>query len=189
MKTFGTEGPVSPERNYVVSRSAELTDFIDRIKQGKYLVIFAPRQTGKTTFFQFALDMLVAEDPTYFPIELNFETYEGVDSGDFYANFAEDIREAVEDSFQMRGEAPPTALTQFLENTQITSHLSMRRFFREFARLLENKRIVIIIDEFDGIPQEAVKGFLHSLRHIYLSKVPLRCPYSLGVVQERPSAS
>ena len=49
MKTFGTEGPVSPEKNYIVSRTAELTDLIERIKQGKYLVIFAPRQTGKTT--------------------------------------------------------------------------------------------------------------------------------------------
>ena len=35
MKTFGTEGPVSPEKNYIVSRTAELTDFIDRIKQEK----------------------------------------------------------------------------------------------------------------------------------------------------------
>ncbi len=76
MKTFGTEGPVSPEKNYVVSRTDELTDFIDRVKQGKYLVIFAPRQTGKTTFFQVALNTLVTEEPIYFPISLNFETYE-----------------------------------------------------------------------------------------------------------------
>ena len=182
MKTFGTEGPVSPEKNYIVSRTAELTDFINRIKQGKYLVIFAPRQTGKTTFFQAALTTLAVEEPIYFPISLNFETYEDCSLSDFYENLTENIREAVENIFQMNGEAPPTALTQFLENTQITSHLSMRRFFRQFAGLLENKRIVLIIDEFDGIPQEAVKGFLHSLRHIYLLRVPLRCPYSLGIV-------
>ena len=182
MKTFGTEGPVSPEKNYIVSRATELTDFIDRIKQGKYLVIFAPRQTGKTTFFQAALTTLADEDPIYFPISLNFETYEDCSLSDFYENLTEDIREAVENIFQMRGGSPPTALTQFLENTQITSHFSMRRFFRQFAGLLENKRIVFIIDEFDGIPQAALKGFLHSLRHIYLLKVPLRCPYSLGIV-------
>jgi len=182
MKTFGTEGPVSPEKNYIVSRRAELTDFIDRIKQGKYLVIFAPRQTGKTTFFQAALNTLASEEPIYFPIPLNFEIYEGCSLADFYENLTEDIREAVKDVFQMRREAPPTTLAQFLENTQITSHFSMRRFFRQFGDLLENKRIVFIIDEFDGIPQEAVKGFLHSLRHIYLLKVPLRCPYSLGIV-------
>lgn len=154
MKTFGTEGPVFPEKNYIVSRTAELTDFISRIKQGKYLVIFAPRQTGKTTFFQAALNILVTEEPIYFPISLNFETYEDCSPSDFYENLTEDIREAVENIFQMSGEAPPMSLTQFLEDTQITSHLSMRRFFRQFAELLENKRIVFIIDEFDGIPKE-----------------------------------
>ena len=103
MRTFGTEGPVSPEKNYVVSRTAELTDFIDRIKHGKYLVIFAPRQTGKTTFFQAALNTLAAKEPIYFPISLNFETYEDCSLSDFYENLTEDIREAVENIFQMRG--------------------------------------------------------------------------------------
>ena len=129
MKTFGTEGPVSPEKNYVVSRTAELTDFIDRIKQGKYLVIFAPRQTGKTTFFQFALDMLVAEDLTYFPIELNFEAYEDVDSVDFYRNLAEDIRDRIEHNFQKHRSTPIKVLKEFLDTAEITDHLSMLRFF------------------------------------------------------------
>ena len=182
MKTFGTEGPVSPEKNYVVSRTAELTDFIDRIKQGKYLVIFAPRQTGKTTFFQFALDMLVAEDPTYFPIELNFEAYEGVDPGDFYANFTEDIREQVVYNFQKRGNTPPEAFMEFLNTTEITDHLSMLRFFRHLSNLLGNQKFVVVIDEFDGIPKTAVRGFLHSLRRIYLTRSVPQCPHSVGIV-------
>ncbi len=57
-------------RNYVVKRTAELTDFGARVKQGRYIVIFAPRQTGKTTFFRWALDVLAAEGITYFPIQL-----------------------------------------------------------------------------------------------------------------------
>ena len=77
MKTFSTYGPVNPEDNYVVSRPEELADFIKRAKLGRYIVIFAPRQTGKTTFFQWALDALAADTAeTYFPIELNFEVYE-----------------------------------------------------------------------------------------------------------------
>ena len=182
MKTFGTEGPVSPERNYVVSRTAELTDFIDRIKQGKYLVIFAPRQTGKTTFFQFALDMLVAENPTYFPIELNFEAYEGVDPGDFYANFTEDIREQVVYNFQKRGNTPPEAFMEFLNTTEIADHLSMLRFFQHLSNLLGNQKFVVVIDEFDGIPKTAVRGFLHSLRRIYLTRSVPQCPHSVGIV-------
>ncbi len=55
MRRFGTQGPVHPERNYIVSRATELDDFITRIKDGRYIVIFAPRQTGKTTFFNMHL--------------------------------------------------------------------------------------------------------------------------------------
>ena len=77
MKTFGTYGPVNREDHYVVSRTEELADFINRVKLGRYIVIFAPRQTGKTTFFQWALDALASDTKeTYFPIELNFEMYE-----------------------------------------------------------------------------------------------------------------
>ena len=43
MKTFSTYGPVNPEKNYVVSRTEELADFINRVEQGRYIVIFAPR--------------------------------------------------------------------------------------------------------------------------------------------------
>ena len=76
MRTFGTHGPVNPDDHYVVSRRTEIADFIKRVQQGKYIVIFAPRQTGKTTFFQWAVDALTDDtDGTYFPIELNFEVY------------------------------------------------------------------------------------------------------------------
>lgn len=51
MRTFGTQGPVDPNRNYIVNRSEKIEDFIHRVKEGRYIVIFAPRQTGKTTFF------------------------------------------------------------------------------------------------------------------------------------------
>ena len=47
MRTFGTRGPVDPEKNFIVHRTDEITDFINRVKEGRYIVIFAPRQTGK----------------------------------------------------------------------------------------------------------------------------------------------
>ena len=181
MRRFGTEGRLYPEDNYIVPRTKETANFISRVKQGKYIVLFAPRQTGKTTFFHYALDTLENEEPIYFPIPLNFETYEDCTPSEFYGGLSEDIREGVESIFQMRGEVLPAALTQFLGNAQIANHLSVRRFFRQFASLMADKRIVLIIDEFDAIPQAAVKGFLRSLRHIYLSG-RTRCPHSVGII-------
>ena len=181
MRRFGTQGRVRPEQHYVVSRTEQVADFINRIKLGKYIVLFAPRQTGKTTFFRLALSVLAAEAPDIFPILLNFEEYKDYPPTEFYSNLYEDIREEIENVFQKLGQVPAKALNRFLENTKLTDHVSMRRFFIQLARLLENRRVVVIIDEFDGIPQAAVGNFLHSLRHIYLSDAPL-CPHSVSLV-------
>ena len=182
MRRFGTQGPVHPQRNYVVSRATELADFIMRVKEGRYIVIFAPRQTGKTTFFQRALEVFVDGEPAYFPIALNFEEYEDCTPSVFYSGLYADIYEEIENVFARRGEVFSEALTEFLENTEVTDHLSMGRFFRRFSSFLGDQRVVLIIDEFDGIPKEAVRGFLHSLRRIYVSNPISRCPHSIGIV-------
>ena len=84
MKSFSTYGRVRPERDYIVLRTEEVSDFINRIKAGRYIVLFAPRQTGKTTFFRLALDALATEDPTYFPIQLDFQTMRNAAPITFY---------------------------------------------------------------------------------------------------------
>lgn len=37
MRWFETRGPVDPENNYVVARTEELVDFVDRLKRGRYI--------------------------------------------------------------------------------------------------------------------------------------------------------
>ena len=182
MRRFGTQGPVNPEHHYVVSRSEELAEFIKRVKEERYIVIFAPRQTGKTTFFYAAMDILAAEEPTYLPIHLDFEAYKNLTPTDFYSNLTEDIREEIENLYHKRGEVHPEALSHFLENIALTDNMSMLRGFRALARVLENQRVVVFIDEFDGIPPTVLSDFLYALRRIYISRNSPRCPYSLGIV-------
>ena len=183
MKTFGTHGPVNPEDHYVVSREEELADFINRVKLGRYIVVFAPRQTGKTTFFQWALDALATDHgKTYFPIELNFQIYADYSASDFYSSICKRILEQIGRVFQKRGTVPSEDLTQFLENTMITDQVTMLEFFQQFGAFLEDEKFVLIIDEFDGIPLDAVSGFLNALRTIYVQRTMRKCPYSLGIV-------
>ena len=176
----------NPEQHYVVARTEELTEFIKRVKEGRYIVIFAPRQTGKTTFFQQALAALTAEDLTYFPIQLNFEIYVDCDLSEFYESLTKYIRKEIERVFQGRGEELDEALKHFLDNAQITNHLSMMEFFEQVQRFLKDgenwQKVVLIIDEFDGIPTSALKGFLHAFRHTYITQAKLQCPHSLGIV-------
>ena len=103
MRSFETRGPVYPENNYVVARTDELSDFIDRLEKGRPVVLFAPRQTGKTTFFQRALEALPAE--TYFPIRIDFQAFNNLEPTVFYEGLYEDIREAIEAVFKRRGSA------------------------------------------------------------------------------------
>ena len=182
MRRFGTQGPVNPEQHYVVPRTEELADFIKRIKEGRYIVIFAPRQMGKTTFFYAAIDILVAEEPTYFPIHLDFEAYKNFSSADFYSNLTEDIREEIENIYYKRGEVPSEALRDFLQNITLTNNVSMLRAFGTLGKILEDQRVVVFIDEFDNIPQTAAADFLYALRRIYISRTIPRSPHSLGIV-------
>ena len=186
MRRFGTQGPVNPEQHYIVARTEELTEFIKRVKEGRYIVIFAPRQTGKTTFFQRAVAALTAEDLTYFPIQLNFEIYVDCSRSEFYDSLTKQICKEIERVFQGRGEELDETLKRFLDETQITNHLSMMEFFEQVQRFLQDgehwQKVVLIIDEFDGIPTSALKGFLHAFRHTYLTHATLQCPHSLGIV-------
>ena len=181
MRWFETRGPVYPEDNYFVARRDELSDFVKRIERGRYIVLFAPRQTGKTTLFRNAIDVLENRESAYFPIQLNFEGYVDSAATTFYSSLCEEICKQIKNVFQNRQKDPSDRLSRFLESSEITEHISMRRFFEDLGSLLEAQRFVMIIDEFDGIPQDAIRGFLHSLRHIYLSGRD-RCPHSVGIV-------
>ena len=184
MRTFGTQGPVNPKENYVVSRTEEIADFVDRVKKGKYIVLFAPRQTGKTTLFRSAMDTLIAD--AYFPIQLNFEAYVDLTPAAFYDDLIKNIHREIERVFENRDATPFETLNQFFHDTEVTDHLSMRNFFLQLPRFLTHpdngQKVVLIIDEFDAIPPDAVRGFLHTLRYIYLGQSEVRCPYSVGIV-------
>ena len=195
MRRFGTQGPVNAQEHYVVPRAEELIDYLKRVEDGKYVVLFAPRQTGKTTFFQTALETLVSVSESdsaiaqtdfqkkfaYFPIQLNFDVYKNTSVADFYDNLYQDICEEIRNVFQRRNESSPEDLSQLLTDTKLTDHHAMRRFFRHLERLLLPQKFVIVIDEFDGIPPEALSDFLHTLRHIYIAGKP-RCPHSVGII-------
>ncbi len=181
MRWFETRGPVYPEDNYIVARRDELSDFVKRIERGRYIVLFAPRQTGKTSFFRNAIDVFENRESAYFPIQLNFEGYVDSDANTFYRSLGKEICKEICKVFQKRGENPSDKLSSYLATVEITESVSMREFFENIGNLLEDQRFVMVIDEFDSIPRDAIRGFLHSFRQIYLSGRN-RCPHSIGIV-------
>ena len=181
MKRFGTQGPVHPDRNYIVSRTAEINDFIGRIEDGRYIVVFAPRQTGKTTFFRWSLDKITSQDNSYVTIRLDFQVMRDASTTEFYKRLQYMMHKEIDRSFQKNGLNHKKEIIEFIKNIQLKDSFSLVTFFQGLSDILINTKLVIIIDEFDGIPTEVVSDFLYALRHIYLSDEP-RCPHSVGIV-------
>lgn len=120
MRRFGTEGRVEPAHHYFVPRTNEIADFINRVRVGKYIVLFAPRQTGKTTFFRRVIDVLSertgtgsqaeatsyqtaaasTSDASYFPIRLDFQVCRNLSVLEFYAYLSKGIQSQIESVFR-----------------------------------------------------------------------------------------
>jgi hypothetical protein len=73
---------------------------------------------------------------------------------------------------------------QFLNTHHLTDHIAFGALFEELNQILRFKKIVIFIDEFDGIPLDELGNFLTSLRELYLryKKVKQKALYSVGLI-------
>ena len=124
----------------------------------------------------------MASDENYFPIQLDFETFRNANIEQFYAGFQRQIQRDIGWEFQRRQLDVDEEFQQFLEDYPLKEHYSLRSFLQELVGRLGNRKVAMIIDEFDGIPQAALSDFLYTLREIYLGRDPNRCPYSVGIV-------
>ena len=60
MRSFNTTGPVRPEKHYCVSPLSrlDLDDVLALVRDEKYFVLHAPRETGKTSVLLTLRDLL-----------------------------------------------------------------------------------------------------------------------------------
>jgi hypothetical protein len=75
-------------------------------------------------------------------------------------------------------------VNRFLSNHHLTNHISFRLLFEKLNRIIRSKKIVIFIDEFDGIPIKELKNFLTTLRELYIKykKIKEKALYSIGLI-------
>ncbi|NIM11978.1 MAG: hypothetical protein GTO45_07660 [Candidatus Aminicenantes bacterium] len=186
-RTFEKSGPVNPEQSYYVTLenvvNTDNQDIKTMVDLGRYFSIFAPRQSGKTTFFEEFCSEL-HNDPTYVAIILCFQDYKNLDITRFYSLIEMEFYEQLINRLKEIRCEKTEAVEQFLKNHHLTDHISFRLLFEQLNRIIEFKKIVIFIDEFDGIPIKELENFLTSLRQLYLKykKVKQKALYSIGLV-------
>jgi hypothetical protein len=186
-RIFEASGNVNPEAAYYVRLDNVTNTYKQDIKtmvdRGRYFSIFAPRQSGKTTFFKRICDEL-HKDPTYIGIILNFQKYEELNKTQFYAQIEKKLYYQLRNRLKEVGCEKNEAVNQFLKGHHLTDHLSFSHLFEELNQVLEFKKIVVFIDEFDGIPLSELGNFLTALRDLYqeYKEVKQKALYSIGLV-------
>ncbi len=151
MREFNTSGPCNPALHYTVMREALIAEGFDKVRKGRYFTLFAPRQTGKTTYFQLLLEAVKAENFT--PIWISFESLKTVPIELFYQSLNNQIhQELIEHGIELK--------------QSITNPVDLIKFFEQ----LKTQSIVLVIDEFEGIPDLVLSEIMHAFRQMYHRK-------------------
>ena len=150
MRYFNTSGPCDPEKHYTVRREALIAEGRKMVEQGRYFTIFAPRQAGKTTYFQLLLSELSQSEFT--PIWISFENLKNVAKERFYYALQRQL-------------ARQLALYSISGNATLQDAIDLEEFFENLLR--QNVRLVLVIDEFEGIPECVLNEIMHTFRKLY----------------------
>jgi len=187
IRYFERRGTVSPEKSYYVEIdrvvNSEKQDIKTVVDMGRYFSIFASRQSGKTTFLERLRDKL-HKDPTYVMILLDFQEYNDLELSQFYTLLEKSLYEQLIDRLQNVQCEKTGAVQEFLLSHSLTDHISFHMLFERLNQILQYKKIIVFIDEFDGIPMSALSGFLTSLRGLYLKykHTDQKALYSVGLI-------
>ena len=146
MRQFNTSGPNIPEEHYTLQRLEWIEKGKELVYQKRYFTIWAPRQTGKSTYFRFLGEALKKEG--YKVCHVNFEDFTTGSESDFLIG----LTDALSDQWEIPFE--PTTLAGV---------------FRQIERM-KTEKCVLIIDEVEGINPAFFGSFLHTIRKMYHSR-------------------
>ena len=137
MREFNTTGPCNPALHYTVMREELLATGKEKVRKGQYFTIFAPRQSGKTTY----LKLLLAElkDEGFISIWISFESFSTLSKQRFYQALTQELHHSL-------------AEYEVMISQSIKDSFDLVTFFQS----VQDKPIVLVIDEFEGIPDEVL---------------------------------
>ncbi len=176
MRFFNTSGPIVPDQHYHVPPLSrfDLDDLLALIEQGRFFVLHAPRQTGKTTALR-ALRELLNEIGRYRCVYVNVETAQGPE---------EDLAlcmQAVLDSLALEAErhGPAAGFPSMWPDVlrRVGPRSALRRVLAEWSAN-SPKPLVLLIDEIDSLIGATLLSVLRQLRSGYPDR-PKRFPQSV----------
>jgi AAA-like domain len=146
MRKFNTSGPNILEEHYTLPRLALIERGRELVHAKRYFTIWAPRQTGKSTYFQMLANALVKEG--YEVSYVNFENYKDATMKAFLNELHINLETGW--SIDFRGK-------------------DLQETFSTISEI-KDKKYVLIIDEVEGINPDFFGTVLHSIRNLYHSR-------------------
>ncbi len=146
MRYFNTSGPNIEKEHYTIERTNLIKKGLNLVNNSRYFTIWAPRQTGKSTYFRQLAVKLIEEG--YKVAHINFENYKDTPID----TFIDDLIFEINQNWQ----------------TEIAA-TNLSSIFNEIKRI-SNRKCVLIIDEVEGINEKYFGTFLHSIRNAYHSR-------------------
>jgi hypothetical protein len=186
-RTFEYTGFVHPKQSYYVPLGPVVNwnnqDMKTMVDSGRYFSIVAPRQSGKTTFFN-AFSKSLESNPNYIFILMSFENCKDYDVKTFYSDFQKDFYQQLIQRLKDINCSEIDAVQNFLDTHQLTNSSSFYYLFVELNQIISQKKIVIFIDEFDGIPLNEINNFLATIRKVYqkYKDKTEKALYSIGLI-------
>ena len=140
---FNTSGHNIPAKHYTLKREYLIPQGVQLVTDDRYFTIWAPRQTGKTTYFLALAQKL--ESMGYDVLHINLENFKNVTEHDLLVFLASEF------------------------GRRLDIHLLTRSFPLFYNELLQikDRKIVLIIDEIEGLNEEIFGQFLHTIRNLY----------------------
>jgi hypothetical protein len=146
MRYFNSSGPNVIEQHYTLMRPELVLEGLDNVHRERYFTIWAPRQTGKSTYFQLLTYKLEAEG--YKVAHVNLENYQNATLDSLLGELVVCLRYFWKIDF---------------------SGDTLQGIFTKISALTEGK-FVLVIDEVEGINPDLLGVFLHSIRSAYHSR-------------------
>ncbi len=151
------------EGYYALRGKLEVGKILDKIEKGRYFVIYAARQTGKTSLIQEVIEKL-KDDDRYLALYLTFQDFgRKMNDEEFYQQLARILLREISVALQEKGDR---------ENHRPEVEIGECYSEWSFTELLETLHeqityhLCLFIDEFEDIPQDVLDGFLRTLRGI-----------------------
>ena len=172
---FNTAGPIKTDLHYYNDplKRFDLEEVLLLIRQQKYFVLHAPRQTGKTTCM-LALRDYLNEHGEYIAV------YANVEGGQGSRNDVQSVVKSTIDTLaeQFRGVLKNDIPLQIRDEVQQTGKDSMlSTYLRRLSEQLP-KPIVLVIDEIDALVGDSLVSILRQIRSGYTDR-PTAFPQSI----------